>query len=159
MEPPFDGLPGVIATISGYTGGTKKNPRYEEVSAGVTGHVEAVEVRYDPSRISYERLLQVFWRNIDPLAVNRQFCDVGNQYRSAIFVHDEAQRRSAEASKRTLAAERHWTIATEILPAGPFYRAEDYHQDYARKNPLRYKFYRSGCGRDQRLRELWGTVP
>jgi peptide-methionine (S)-S-oxide reductase len=156
MEPPFDALPGVISTSSGYTGGTTKDPSYEAVSAGATGHAEALEVRYDPARVSYEKLLEVFWRNIDPLAANRQFCDGGNQYRSAIFYHDDAQRRAAEASKRKLAAERGWTIVTEIVPAGPFYRAEEYHQDYARKNPIRYKFYRSRCGRDERLRQLWG---
>jgi peptide-methionine (S)-S-oxide reductase len=156
MEPPFDALPGVISTTSGYTGGTMKDPSYEAVSAGATGHAEAVEVRYDPARVSYEKLLENFWRNIDPLAANRQFCDEGNQYRSAIFYHDEAQRRAAEVSKRKLAAERGWAIVTEIVPAGPFYRAEEYHQDYARKNPIRYKYYRSRCGRDERLRQLWG---
>jgi peptide-methionine (S)-S-oxide reductase len=158
MEPPFDALPGVISTTAGYSGGTTKNPTYEAVSAGGTGHAEAVQVRFDPSRISYEKLLEVFWRNIDPLAVNRQFCDGGDQYRSAVFYHDEAQQRTAETSKRRLAAERHWNIATEIVPAGHFYRAEEYHQDYARKNPLRYKYYRSGCGRDKRLQQLWGSA-
>jgi peptide-methionine (S)-S-oxide reductase len=156
MEPPFDALPGVLATVSGYTGGATKNPTYEQVSAGGTGHAEALQVRYDPTRISYEKLLEVFWRNIDPLAKDRQFCDAGNQYRSAIFYHDEAQRKLAEESKKRLEKERGWKIATEIVPAGPFYPAEEYHQDYYKKNPLRYKLYRSGCGRDRRLQELWG---
>jgi peptide-methionine (S)-S-oxide reductase len=156
MEPPFDALPGVLATVSGYTGGATKNPTYELVSAGGTGHAEALQVRYDPTRISYEKLLEVFWRNIDPLAKDRQFCDAGNQYRSAIFYHDEAQRKLAEESKKRLEKERGWKIATEIVPAGPFYPAEEYHQDYYKKNPLRYKLYRSGCGRDRRLQELWG---
>ena len=156
MEPPFDPLPGVLSTTSGYTGGQTKSPTYEQVSAGGTGHAEALQVRYDPTRISYEKLLEVFWRNIDPLAKDRQFCDAGNQYRSAIFYHDEAQRKLAEESKKRLEKERGWKIATEIVPAGPFYPAEEYHQDYYKKNPLRYKLYRSGCGRDRRLQELWG---
>jgi len=156
MQPPFDPLPGVISTTAGYTGGLKVNPTYEEVSAGATGHAEAVAVVYDPARISYARLLEVFWRNVDPLTANRQFCDAGNQYRSAIFYHDATQKRLAEASRAELEKSRNWRIVTEIVPAGPFYRAEEYHQNYYRKNPLRYKFYRSGCRRDQRLQELWG---
>ena len=160
MEPPYDKLPGVISTISGYTGGKVANPTYEQVSAGGTGHAEAVQVRYDPTRISYATLLDVFWRNIDPVAVDRQFCDVGSQYRSAIFPVTPEQRRLAEASKRKLESSGRFDrpIATRIEPAATFYPAEDYHQDYYKKNPVRYKFYRWNCGRDQRLQELWGTA-
>jgi peptide-methionine (S)-S-oxide reductase len=158
MEPPFDALPGVISTTSGYTGGHQADPSYEEVSAGGTGHAESVEVVYDPTRITYDRLLHVFWRNIDPVARNRQFCDSGNQYRSAIFYLDEEQRRLAEASKAELEHSGRFDrpIATEIVPAGTFYPAEDYHQNYYRENPIRYKYYRHACGRDERLEELWG---
>ena len=158
MEGPFDRLEGVVSTVSGYTGGQKKNPTYEEVSAGGTGHAESVRVVYDPAKISYERLLDVFWHNIDPLARDRQFCDVGSQYRSAIFHHDEGQRLAAEASKAALEASGRLKgpIVTQIVPAGDFWPAEEYHQDYYRKNPLRYRFYRGGCGRDDRLKELWG---
>lgn len=158
MEPPFDEIEGVVATISGYTGGSVPDPGYEQVSAGGTGHAEAVRVLYDPERVSYARLLEVFWRNIDPLSANRQFCDAGEQYRSAIFVHDEAQARAAEASREALAKSGRLAgrIVTEIVAASAFYPAEDYHQDYYRKNPVRYKFYRFNCGRDERLRELWG---
>ena len=158
MEGPFDELDGVISTTSGYTGGSKKNPTYEEVSAGGTGHTESVRILYDPAKIGYERLLDVFWHNIDPLARDRQFCDSGTQYRSAIFFHDEEQQRLAEASKAALAASGRFKepIATEIVAAGTFWPAEEYHQDYYRKNPLRYRFYRRSCGRDRRLRELWG---
>jgi peptide-methionine (S)-S-oxide reductase len=145
----------VISTISGYTGGTKKNPTYEEVSAGTTGHAEAVQVTYDPTKISYEKLLDVFWRNIDPLTANAQFCDSGSQYRSAIFYYDEAQKNLAEASKKRVQNRFKQPIVTEIVAATEFYPAEDYHQDYYKKNPIRYKIYRYGCGRDQRLRELW----
>ena len=158
MEGPFDKLEGVISTTSGYTGGGKKNPTYEEVSAGRTGHAESVRVVYDPARVSYERLLDVFWHNIDPLARERQFCDAGNQYRSAVFYHDEAQRLAAAASKSTLEASGRLKgpIATQIVPAGEFWPAEEYHQDYYKKNPIRYKYYRGGCGRDARLKEIWG---
>ena len=158
MEPPYDELDGVISTTSGYTGGHKPNPTYEEVSAGTTGHTEAVQVVYDPKRISYARLLEVFWRNIDPLTANAQSCDHGTQYRSGIFYHDAEQRRLAEDSKRALEASGRFKgpIVTEIVAAGTFYPAEEYHQDYYKKNPIRYKFYRAGCGRDQRLAELWG---
>ncbi|MBP2670406.1 MAG: peptide methionine sulfoxide reductase [candidate division NC10 bacterium] len=158
MEPPYDELDGVISTTSGYTGGRKQNPTYEEVSTGTTGHTEAVQVVYDPKRISYARLLEVFWRNIDPLTANAQFCDHGTQYRSGIFYHDAEQRRLAEDSKRALEASGRFKgpIVTEIVAAGTFYPAEEYHQDYYKKNPIRYKFYRAGCGRDQRLAELWG---
>jgi peptide-methionine (S)-S-oxide reductase len=158
MEPPYDELDGVVSTTSGYTGGHKQNPTYEEVSAGTTGHTEAVQVVYDPKRISYERLLEVFWRNIDPITPNAQFCDHGTQYRSGIFYHDAAQRRLADESKRVLEASGRFTapIVTEIVAAGTFYPAEEYHQDYYKKNPIRYKFYRTSCGRDRRLAELWG---
>jgi peptide-methionine (S)-S-oxide reductase len=158
MEPPYDKLPGVDATISGYTGGTKANPTYEEVSSGTTGHAEAVQVVYDPKKITYEKLLEVFWVNIDPTVRNRQFCDSGSQYRTAIFYHDAEQRKAAESSKAALEKSKPFKppIVTEIVMAGPFYPAEDYHQDYYLKNPLRYQLYRSGCGRDARLKELWG---
>jgi peptide-methionine (S)-S-oxide reductase len=159
MEPPYDELDGVLATISGYAGGKKKNPTYEEVSTGTTGHTEVVQVIYDPKKISYSRLLEVIWRNIDPLTPNRQFCDAGSQYRSAIFYHDENQKRLAEASKEAVSKRFDKPIVTEIVPAAEFYPAEDYHQDYYKKNPIRYKIYRYGCGRDQRLEELWGTPP
>lgn len=157
MEPPYDKLPGVVSTTSGYIGGTKKNPTYEEVSAGRTGHAEAVQVVYDPTKVSYARLLEVFWRNVDPLTPDAQFCDHGDQYRTAIFVHDAEQKRQAEESKARVQkkfAER--KVVTQIVPAGVFYPAEEYHQDYYEKNPLRYKFYRTSCGRDARLEELWG---
>jgi peptide-methionine (S)-S-oxide reductase len=157
MVPPFDALPGVIATTSGYAGGTLANPTYQQVSAGNTGHKEVVRVTYDPGRVSYEQLLAVYWRNIDPLNARGQFCDTGNQYTSAIFVTSEAERGLAEKSKATVAARLGSAVATEILPAATFYPAEDYHQDYYKKNPLRYSFYRSLCGRDRRLKELNGT--
>jgi peptide-methionine (S)-S-oxide reductase len=157
MEGPFDKLDGVVSTTSGYTGGTRKNPTYEQVSSGGTGHAEAVQIVYDPAKISYEKLLEVFWHNIDPVAQNRQFCDVGTQYRSAIFFHDANQKRLAEASKAEIQKRfAKQPVATEIVQATAFYPAEEYHQDYYKKNPLRYKFYRSGCGRDARLEELWG---
>ena len=160
MEPPFDALDGVVSTTSGYIGGQEEKPTYEQVSSGATGHAEAVEVVYDPSKVSYERLLEVYWRNVDPTMRDRQFCDVGRQYRTAIFVHDDAQKRAAEDSKRALeeaGALKGAEIVTEIVAAGTFWPAEDSHQDYYVKNPVKYKFYRNGCGRDQRLRELWGA--
>jgi peptide-methionine (S)-S-oxide reductase len=158
MEPPFDELEGVISTTSGYTGGQTKNPSYEEVSSGVTGHTEAVQVTFDPTKISYARLLEVFWRNIDPFTPNAQFCDHGSQYRTGIFYHGEEQKRLIEASKKALEQSGRLTrpIVTEIVPAGEFYQAEDYHQDYYQKNPLRYKYYRYACGRDQVLEQIWG---
>jgi len=156
MEHPFDELVGVIATTSGYTGGNTPNPTYEQVSAGGTAHAESVRVTYDPSKVSYEKLLDVYWRNIDPLAVDRQFCDEGSQYRSAIFYTTREQQTLAEASKQKVQEEFDKPIATQIVAAGRFYPAEEYHQDYYRKNPLRYKFYRLKCGRDQRLQQLWG---
>ena len=159
MEPPFDKLDGVISTTSGYTGGTKVNPTYQEVSAGATGHAEAVQVEYDPKRVSYEKLLDVFWHNVDPTQKDGQFCDHGSQYRTAIFVHDAEQKRLADASKAALAKSKPFKgdIVTEIVPATTFYPAEEYHQDYYMKNPLRYKLYRTSCGRDARLKEVWGT--
>jgi peptide-methionine (S)-S-oxide reductase len=159
MQPPFDKTKGVVRTTAGYTGGTVPNPTYEEVSDGGTGHAESVEVVYDPSVVSYQQLLDVFWRNIDPLAKDRQFCDAGHQYRSAIFYHDAEQKRQAEESKAALEASGrfHSPIETGIVEAGPFYPAEDYHQEYYKKNPARYAFYRWNCGRDQRLRALWGA--
>ncbi len=157
MEPAFDSLPGVISVTVGYTGGQKSNPTYEEVSSGTTGHAESIEIVYDPSRISYTKLLDVFWHNIDPTVRDRQFCDVGRQYRSAIFYHNEEQRKLAEESKKALEAKGfNGPNYTEIVPASTFYKAEDYHQHYYKKNPVRYKFYRWNCGRDERLKEIWG---
>jgi peptide-methionine (S)-S-oxide reductase len=158
MEPPFDELHGVVATTSGYTGGITVKPTYEQVSSGTSGHAEAMQVHYDPTRISYEKLLEVFWRNIDPLTADRQFCDRGRQYRSAIFYHDENQRYLAQSSKEALKGRFHEPIVTEIEPAGAFYPAEEYHQDYYKKNPVRYKLYRWHCGRDARLAEVWGRM-
>jgi peptide-methionine (S)-S-oxide reductase len=156
-EADFDHVPGVISTTSGYTGGTVANPSYEQVSAGGTGHAESVEVAYDPAKVSYAQLLDYYWHHIDPTVQNRQFCDVGDQYRTAIFVHDDAQRKLAEASKAKVEAELKVPIYTQIVPAGAFYKAEDYHQDFHLKNPLKYKFYRWSCGRDQRLQQIWGS--
>ena len=157
MEPPFDKLDGVISTTSGYVGGKKKNPTYEEVSAGGTGHAEAVQVVYDPSKVSYAKLLDVFWRNVDPLTANAQFCDHGDQYRTAIFVHDAEQKRLAEETRAQVQKKfPEKKVVTQIVQASVFYPAEEYHQDYYEKNPLRYKFYRTSCGRDARLEELWG---
>lgn len=158
MEPPFDKLDGVVSTTSGYTGGQTPNPTYQQVSAGGTGHAEALEVLYDPKKISYEKLLDVFWRNVDPTAADHQFCDYGNQYRSEIFYHDDGQERLAERSRKAIERSKPFkdAIVTKISPASTFYRAEGYHQDFYKKNPVRYKFYRYNCGRDQRLKELWG---
>jgi peptide-methionine (S)-S-oxide reductase len=158
MEPPFDKLDGVISTTSGYTGGQKTNPTYKEVSAGGTGHAEAVQIVYDPKKIRYERLLEVYWRNVDPTDSGGQFCDRGNQYRTAIFYHNDEQKRLAEQSKAKLGQSKPFKepIVTTIVAATEFYPAEEYHQDYYIKNPVRYKFYRYSCGRDQRLEMLWG---
>jgi len=155
MEKPFDLLDGVKSTISGYTSGHKLNPTYKEVSAGITGHTEAIQVVFDPKKISFEKLLEVFWRNIDPTVENRQFCDIGSQYRSGIYFHSTAQQKSAEVSKNKL-RKKLPKIYTEVVKATKFYPAEDYHQNYYKKNPIRYKYYRYGCGRDKRLKELWG---
>ncbi|MGH8508251.1 MAG: peptide-methionine (S)-S-oxide reductase MsrA [Gammaproteobacteria bacterium] len=157
-ESDFEKVPGVISAVSGYIGGSKPDPSYEEVSAGGTGHAEAVEIVFDPAKVSYQRLLYIYWRSIDPTAKDRQFCDVGSQYRSAIFTHDETQRKLAEASKTTLKKSGKLTspIQTQIVAAGSFYPAEDYHQNYYKKNPLRYRYYRYSCGREARLQEIWG---
>lgn len=157
MEPPFEELPGVISVTAGFTGGHKIKPTYKEVSAGRTGHAEAVEIVYDPAIISYKQLLEIFWHNIDPIAVNSQFCDSGSQYRSAIFYNSSVQAREAKESKATLERSGRFSapIATEIAAVNTFYPAEEYHQDYYKKNPLRYKYYRNGCGRDSRLKEIW----
>jgi peptide-methionine (S)-S-oxide reductase len=153
-EADFDKVPGVLSTTSGFTGGKLKDPTYEQVSRGGTGHAEAVEVVYDPSKVTYEQLLDHFWKNVDPLTANRQFCDVGDQYRPAIFFHDEAQHRAAEESKNRVQQRFKEPIVVEIVPAAAFYRAEAYHQDYYKKNPLQYRYYRWGCGRDTRLADL-----
>ena len=158
MEEALDKVEGVVSTMSGYTGGRQKNPTYEDVSAGGTGHAEAVEILYDPAKVTYAKILDVFWRNIDPTTPNRQFCDGGSQYRSAIFYHDETQKRLAEDSKKALEKTKPFNerIATEIAPASAFYPAEEYHQNFYEKNPIRYKVYKFDCGRAQRLQELWG---
>ena len=156
VEADFDKVPGVISTTSGYTGGTTVNPTYAEVGSGRTGHAEAVEVVYDPAKVSYGQLLDAFWHDIDPLVKDRQFCDVGNEYRTAIFVRDDEQRRLAEESKKRVEAQLKAPVYTEIVPAGPFYPAEDYHQNYYLRNPVRYQFYRWNCGRDRRLEQIWG---
>lgn len=158
MEPPYDKLPGVISTTSGYMGGQTKNPTYEQVSSGATGHAEVVQVEYDPKKVSFEKLLDVFWHNIDPTQRDGQFCDHGSQYRTAIFYYSDEQKRLADASKAALVKSKPFkgAIVTEITPATEFYPAEEYHQNFYQKNPLRYKFYRTGCGRDARLKELWG---
>lgn len=160
MEGPFDELDGVISTTSGYTGGTKADPTYSEVSAGGTGHVEAVQVVYDPAKVTYETLLQVFWQNVDPVDSRGQFCDKGSQYQAKIFAQDDDQLALAEQSKQVLSRQatfRKTPIVTAIEPAQTFYPAEDYHQDYYLKHPLRYKYYRTACGRDRRLAEVWGS--
>jgi methionine-S-sulfoxide reductase len=158
MEPPFEKLKGVLSVTSGYTGGRTEQPTYEDVSSGRTGHAEAVEVLYDPSQITYTRLLDVFWRNIDPTTKDRQFVDVGTQYRTAIFYHSEEQKRLAEESKKALEASGRLgrPIVTEIVPAGKFWPAEEYHQDYYKNSATRYKFYRFNSGRDQYLDRIWG---
>lgn len=158
MEPPFEKLQGVISVTPGYTGGKKENPTYEEVSSGRTGHAEAVEVLYDPAQISYAKLLDVFWRNIDPTTRDRQFVDSGSQYRTAVFYHNEGQKRLAEETKMKLDRSGRFgkPIVTEIVPAGKFYPAEEYHQDYYKRNSTKYKFYRFNSGRDQYLKRIWG---
>jgi peptide-methionine (S)-S-oxide reductase len=159
MEEAFDDLPGVVAAVSGYTGGRVPHPSYEQVSSGGTGHAESVEILFDPARISYRKLLDVFWHNVDPTDAGGQFCDRGDQYRSEIFYHGEEQKREAEESKREIEKTKTFPqpIVTKIVPASTFWPAEAYHQHYAKKNPIRYRFYRNGCGRDRRLHELWGT--
>jgi len=156
-EADFAKVPGVLSTTSGYTAGKIANPTYEQVSAGGTGHAEAVEIVYDSGKVSYDELLSCYWRHVDPTVKNRQFCDVGDQYRTAVFVHDDEQRWLAEASKKKIEAQLKQPIYTEIVSAGPFYKAEDYHQDFYQKNPVKYEFYRWNRGRDQRLEQLWGA--
>jgi peptide-methionine (S)-S-oxide reductase len=158
VEEAFEKVPGVVRAVAGYTGGTKANPTYEEVSSKSTGHAEAVEVTYDPKRVSYAQLVDWFWRNIDPSDATGQFCDKGSPYRSAIFTSDAEQKRIAEASKQALQASGRLKgqIATEIVAAGPFYPAEEYHQAYYKKNPFKYQYYKQGCGRAQRLEQIWG---
>lgn len=159
-ESDFEKLGGVLAAQSGYSGGTVVNPTYEQVSAGETGHIEAVRVIYDPKKVSYAQLLEYFWRTIDPTDAGGQFCDRGSQYRAAIFAHDDKQRSTAEESRQRLmvSGALKKPVVTEILPAAPFYPAEEYHQDYYKKNTLRYKYYRSSCGREKRLKQLWGEA-
>lgn len=160
VEADFDKVPGVISTTSGYIGGTVANPTYQQVSNSNTGHAEAVEIVFDPARVSYESLVEKFWRTIDPTTKDRQFCDAGNPYRTAIFTHDAAQMAVAKKSLAALEKSKPFKepIVTEIVAAGPFYAAEDYHQDYYKKNPVRYKYYRTSCGRDARLEQLWGPA-
>jgi peptide-methionine (S)-S-oxide reductase len=161
VESDFDKVPGVISTTSGYTGGKVANPSYEQVSAKGTGHAEAVEIVYDPKRVSYEQLLEYFWHTIDPTTKDRQFCDAGTPYRTAIFAQDAQQIAAANASLAKLEKTKPFKepVVTEIALAGPFYAAEEYHQDYYKKNPLRYKYYRTSCGRDARVQQLWGSLP
>lgn len=159
LEADFEKLAGVISVESGYTGGHTANPDYKTVGSGDTGHAESVRVHYDPGVVSYARLLDYFWRHIDPTVADRQFCDIGSQYRAVIFYADEAQHQAAESSKAALLASgRFKQIRTEIVPAAEFFVAEDYHQDYYKKNPLRYAYYRRSCGRDARVAELWGSA-
>ncbi len=160
VEEAFDKLPGVVSTTSGYMGGTRKNPTYEEVSSGRTGHTEVVQVKYDPKKVSYEQLLQHFWINHDPTTIDSQFCDHGSQYKPVIFWHDEEQKRLAEASKAKWEKDKPFkqAIVTPVLKAAEFWPAEEYHQDYYKKNPGRYKFYVTGCGRYTRLDQLWGKL-
>jgi len=157
-ESDFDHVPGVISTTSGYTGGRVASPTYEQVSAGGTGHAESVQVIYDPGKVSYQQLLTYFWHHVDPTVKDRQFCDAGHQYRTAIFVHNDEERKLAEASKAQVEADLKKPIYTEIAAAGPFYPAEEYHQNFYLKNPTKYKFYRWNCGRDQRLEQIWGKA-
>jgi len=156
-EADFDKVSGVVSTTSGYTGGTVANPTYRQVTTGRTGHAEAVQVVFDPAVVKYETLLDHFWRNVDPFVADRQLCDVGNQYRPEIFFHDQAQRTAAEASKARVQKMFRQPIVVAITPAAPFYRAEDYHQDYYKSNSAQYRFYRFGCARDRRLEEIWAS--
>ncbi|MCW5657507.1 MAG: peptide-methionine (S)-S-oxide reductase MsrA [Burkholderiaceae bacterium] len=159
VEADFDKVPGVLSTTSGYTGGKLANPTYQQVAAKLTGHAEAVEIVFDPAKVSYEKLVEHFWRTIDPTTKDAQFCDHGSPYRTAIFANDATQLKIAQASLEALKKNKPFKepIVTEILSAGPFYKAEDYHQDYYKKNPVRYQYYRSACGRDARLKQLWGS--
>ena len=157
-EADFDKLPGVISTTSGYTGGKVPNPTYRQVTTGETGHAEAVQVVYDPAVVSYEKLLDSYWHNVDPFVAHRQFCDTGNQYRPVVFFHTEQQRAAAEASKARIQKMFKQPIVVAITAAAPFYRAEEYHQDYYKKNSAQYRFYRFGCGRDARLQQIWASA-
>jgi peptide-methionine (S)-S-oxide reductase len=159
MEEAFEKVDGVLEVVSGYMGGTVKSPTYEEVSAGKTGHAESVEVRYDPVKVSYTQLLEAFWRNVDPVTPDAQFCDHGNQYRAAIFYQGEAEKRAAEESRQAIEQSKRFStpIVTQLTAASDFYPAEEYHQDFYKKNPVRYKFYKFTCGRAQRLETLWGN--
>lgn len=159
MEEAFEKLDGVLDVVSGYMGGSVKNPSYEQVSAGQTGHAESVEIRYDPAKVTYTQLLEAFWRNVDPITPNAQFCDHGNQYRAAIFYQGEDERRAAEDSKRAIEQSKRFStpIVTQLTAASEFYPAEEYHQDFYKKNPIRYKYYKFTCGRAQRLESLWGN--
>lgn len=158
MEEAFEKVEGVVSATSGYSGGQVVNPSYEEVSAGRTGHAESVEVVYDPAKVTYSKLLDAFWHNVDPITPNAQFCDHGTQYRSAIFYHNEEQKRLAEASRKTIEQSKRFkeSIVTQLVMVSQFYPAEEYHQDFYKKNPIRYKFYKYNCGRAQRLEQLWG---
>lgn len=158
VEADFDKVPGVISTTSGYIGGTLANPTYQQVTTKATGHAEAVEILFDPGKVSYAQLLEKFWRTIDPTTKDRQFCDSGSPYRTAIFTHDAAQAAAAQASLAALEKSKPFKepVVTQLVPAGAFYVAEDYHQDYYKKNPVRYNYYRTSCGRDTRLEQLWG---
>ena len=168
MEPPFDKIDGVFSTTSGYIGGKQKYPTYEQVSAGITGHTEVVQVVYDPKKVSYRQLLEVFWKNIDPVTKDRQFCDGGSQYRAGVFWHDDEQKKLADESKALLNKGLAFGsarpvgfkggVVTEVTQAAEFWPAEEYHQDYYTKNPIRYAYYRNGCGRDNRLKQLWGEA-
>lgn len=159
MEEAFEKIDGVASAVSGYTGGQVENPTYEQVSAGGTGHAESIEITFDPSKVTYKQLLDVFWRNVDPTTPNAQFCDHGNQYRTAIFYHDENQKQVIEESKQRIESSKNFpeSIVTEIAPASVFYNAEEYHQDFYTKNPIRYKYYKWNCGRAKRLEQLWGN--
>ncbi len=158
MEEAFEGVEGVLSVVSGYTGGTQANPSYEQVSAGITGHAEAVEIVFDPSKVTYGKLLEIFWANVDPTTPDRQFCDRGTQYRPAIFYHNEQQKKAADEVRQRIEQTKSFpeALAVQTVAATPFYSAEEYHQDFYKKNPIRYKFYKFNCGRAQRLEEVWG---
>lgn len=158
MQPPFDKTVGVIMTTVGYAGGAEESPSYEQVSSGTTGHVEAIQIAYDPHKVSYDKLLEIFWHNIDPFDGKGQFCDKGKQYHSIIFYHDESQKKSAETSKQAIEKAKGASVVTEIIAYTTFYSAEEYHQSFYKKSPVRYKFYRYSCGRDKRLESLWGKT-
>ena len=160
MEEAFEKIEGVVSAVSGYTGGQVENPTYEQVSAGGTGHTESIEITFDPSKVTYNKLLEVYWRNVDPTTPNAQFCDHGSQYRTAIFYHDENQKQLIEESKQRIESSKTFpeSIVTEIAPASVFYTAEEYHQDFYTKNPIRYKYYKWNCGRAKRLEQLWGNT-